>query len=183
MLFVASLSFCVPWRSNFDKLASARQPAIFVVVLKVFVSRKGENSGYESIEGKTGRTADQFLRPNRTTHFFIERISNTRTVWSRDPLVSSFPCGAHARACMVFCGDDRRHCISAFYPIPIPETYSVKSAVPVRGWASLHVLDDSYVSRKNRLLQGFCKRPDAHSRDVAGCSEALVIRHGWQAMR
>jgi hypothetical protein len=131
MLFVTSLSFCVPWRSNFDKLASARQPAIFVVVLKVFVSRKGENSGYESVEEKTGRTADQFLRPNRTTHFFIERISNTRTVWSRDPLVSRFPCGAHARACMVFCGEDCRHCISAFYPIPIPETYNVKSAVPV----------------------------------------------------
>lgn len=32
----------------------------------------------------------------------MERISKTRTVWSRDALASKFPWGAHARACMVF---------------------------------------------------------------------------------
>jgi hypothetical protein len=51
-----------------------------------------------------GRDIQQtsFLCPRRMTHSFIERISNTRTVWSRDALASRFPCGAHARACMVF---------------------------------------------------------------------------------
>jgi hypothetical protein len=43
-----------------------------------------------------------FLCPRRTTHSFIERMSNTRTVWSREALASRFPCGAHESACIVF---------------------------------------------------------------------------------
>lgn len=43
-----------------------------------------------------------FLCPRRTIHSFMERISKTRTVWSRDALASKFPWGAHERACMVF---------------------------------------------------------------------------------
>ena len=43
-----------------------------------------------------------FLCPRRTTHSFIERMSNTRTVWSREALASRFPWGAHESACIVF---------------------------------------------------------------------------------
>jgi hypothetical protein len=72
------------------------------------------NAVYEELKGgwvqaiwnveREGRDVQQtsFLCPRKMTHSFIERISNTRTVWSRDALASWFPCGAHARACMVF---------------------------------------------------------------------------------
>lgn len=55
--------------------------------------------------GWTGCHASEqtsFLCPRRTTHSFIERMSNTRTVWSREALASRFPCGAHESACIVF---------------------------------------------------------------------------------
>lgn len=76
------------------------------------------------LEGLEVRRRDvqqtSFLCPRRTTHSFIERMSNTRTVWSREALASRFPWGAQASACMVFlCW------------------WSVVSPVPVRGSQNL----------------------------------------------
>jgi hypothetical protein len=54
------------------------------------------------VGGKRNVQQTSFLCPRRTTHSFIERMSNTRTVWSREALASRFPWGAHESACMVF---------------------------------------------------------------------------------
>jgi hypothetical protein len=57
-------------------------------MLGLFVG-KDISSWQEKKRKDTQQTS--FLCPRRTTHSFMERISKTRTVWSRDALASKFP--------------------------------------------------------------------------------------------
>jgi hypothetical protein len=43
-------------------------------------------------EGELAAKQTSFIWPRRTTHSFIERVSNTRTVWSCDVLARRLPC-------------------------------------------------------------------------------------------
>ena len=47
------------------------------------------------------RSPASFLCPVRTTHHFIEQISDTRTIWSHDALDCRVPYGAHTNACTI----------------------------------------------------------------------------------
>jgi len=136
-----------------------------------------------------------FLWQRRTAHSFIGRISNTRTVWSRDTLVSKFPCRAHARACVPFLcrwpEDIASMCLlyvtrqnmryiqhhepgSRAGPENLRRlSLPSETSRLIVGCHSKHLMSDT---RPGRTCSSLGESPDTHSRVVSGCGQACIAR-------